>query len=149
MKRLRQGWLAALLVVLLACSLAAAAAPGVAIVKSAEGRVEVKRSGELLKAAAGDHLEEGDLLLTGSGSRAGIIFHDGSTLNLGEKSLLRIKAFIFVPVEKKFDFRLRLEEGTALFESGKIGKLAPQNFKFEIPEGTIGIRGTRFLVEVK
>jgi hypothetical protein len=138
------------LLLLLFCGAAVAAgSSGVAIVKSAEGRVEVKRSGQLFAVAAGDHLVAGDLLLTGAGSRAGLIFSDGSTLNLGEKSLLRIKEFVFVPAERKFDFRLRLEDGTALFESGKIGRFAPEKFKFEIPEGTIGIRGTRFLVEVK
>ncbi len=145
MKHLLRGWL----LVLLALSLAAAAGSGMAIVKEVHGRVEVKRAGRLSPVSVGDHLEAGDLLLTGAGSRAGVIFHDGSVLNLGEKSLLRIKAFVYVPLEKKFDFKLRLEQGRALFESGKIGKLAPEDFKFEIPEGTIGIRGTKFLVEGK
>jgi len=145
MKHLLRGWL----VVLCLCMVAVAADSGVAIVKRVQGKVEVKRAGKLLPVAAGDHLRAGDLLLTASDSRAGLIFNDGSTLNLGEKSMLRIKTFVFVPVEDKFDFNLRLDQGTALFESGKIGKLAPEKFKFEIPEGTIGIRGTKFLVEVK
>jgi hypothetical protein len=34
-------------------------------------------------------------------------------------------------------------------ETGKIGKLAPQNFAFQIPQGTIGIRGTKFIVDVE
>ncbi len=42
-----------------------------------------------------------------------------------------------------------MSKGLATFESGKIGKLSPESVRFRIPEGTIGIRGTKFYVEVK
>ena len=87
--------------------------------------------------------------MTGSNSRVGVIFRDGSVLSLEGNSFLRIKEFIFQPIEDKFDFKLFLKKGTALFESGKIGTLSPKSFRFEIPQGTVGIRGTKFLVEVK
>jgi len=122
---------------------------GIAIVKSSKGDVKAKRSDEILSLLPGVRLQVGDIIITGSNSRVGIIFNDGSVLSLDENSFFRINDFVFKPIEKKFKFNLYLENGAALFESGKIGKLAPQNFKFEIPEGTIGIRGTKFLVEVK
>ena len=58
-----------------------------------------------------------------------MIFHDGSVLTLEEKSFLRIKEFVFLPIEKKFNFHLYLKKGGALFESGKIGTLSPATAK--------------------
>jgi hypothetical protein len=39
-------------------------------------------------------------------------------------------------------------QGTAVYISGIIAKLSPQSVRFETPNATIGIRGTRFLVKV-
>ncbi len=137
------------LLLLLLFSANALANNGIAIVKNTKGDVTVKRSDETLTLQPGARLQVGDIIMTGSESRVGIIFNDGSILSLGENSFFRVQNFIFKPIEKKFKFNLFLKKGSALFESGKIGKLSPQDFKFEIPEGTIGIRGTKFLVEVK
>ena len=127
----------------------AIAADDIAIVKQAQGDVTIKRVGELLAVRQSDKLQAGDILITGKNSRVGVIFHDGSVLSLEEKSFLRIKKFVFKPIENTFKFNLQLKKGAALFESGKIGILSPEDFTFEIPEGTIGIRGTKFLVEVR
>ncbi len=121
----------------------------IAIVKKAKGQVTVKRDGQVLPLQARDNLQAGDILITGLQSQVGIIFADGSVLFLEENSFLRIKEFVFKPLEDNFKFKLYMKKGTALFETGKIGKLAPKSFEFKIPKGTIGIRGTKFLVEVK
>lgn len=121
----------------------------VAIIKSVHGSVKIKRSGEVTHAQPSDNLESGDILITGNDGQVGLIFHDGSILSLRENSFLRIRNFEFKPIENKFDFKLNLTKGAALFESGKIGTLAPESFSLEVPEGTIGIRGTKFLVEVR
>jgi hypothetical protein len=123
-------------------------AEDIAIIKNAEGVVTIKRGTTILPAHSSEKLQQGDILITASDGHVGIIFHDGSVLALRENSFLQIKAFEFEPLEENFNFRLQLKKGTALFESGKIGDLAPENFSFEVPEGTIGIRGTKFLVEV-
>ena len=138
-----------LLLVMIFCGSAALAANGVAIVKSVKGDVKVKRDGATTPLKPGSRLQNGDVIITGGAGRVGVIFNDGSVLALKENSFLRIKDFTFKPIEQQFNFDLFLKKGTALFESGKIGKLSPKDFKFEIPKGTIGIRGTKFLVEVK
>ena len=130
-------------------ALNAFAAEGIAIVKQVVGEVSVKRKGVVKIIKQRDRLQREDVLITGEKSSVGIIFHDGSVLSLGEKSHLVIEEFIFQPIEKKFQFDLNMDKGTAIFESGKIGVLSPDAFRFKIPEGTIGIRGTKFLVEVK
>jgi len=127
----------------------AIAAEEIAIVKQVQGAVSMKRAGEILAVRQRDKLQAGDILMTGANAQVGVIFHDGSVLSLEEKSFLRIEEFIFQPIENKFNFKLYLKKGAALFESGKIGTLSPESFSFGIPAGTIGIRGTKFLVEVR
>lgn len=137
-----------LLIAVLVCG-TALAADDIAIVKQVQGKVTIKRAGEIFAVKPSDRLQTGDILITGANAQVGVIFHDGSVLSLEEKSFLRVKEFIFQPIESKFNFHLYLKKGAALFESGKIGKLSPKNFTFEIPEGVVGIRGTKFLLEVR
>ncbi len=124
-------------------------ADDIAIIKSLDGSVKIKRAEQVLIAEKSHNLQSGDILITGKDSHIGVIFHDGSVLTLKENSFLRVNDFEFKPIENKFKFNLKLKKGAALFQSGKIGTLSPESFIFEIPEGTIGIRGTKFLVEVK
>ncbi len=121
----------------------------VAVVKKVSGIVNVKRKGKLFSIKKGSILNNGDIILTKSKSSIGIIFDDGSRLSLGEKAVFVINRFIVKPSKKEYDVDLDLKKGKALFSSGKIGKLAPKAVKFRIPEGAIGIRGTKFAVEVK
>ena len=122
---------------------------GVAIVKKATGKVEVKRNSSVIAIKVGSELENGDIVRTKSNSSVGIMFDDGSRLSLGEKAIFVINKFKVKPSTKDYEVDLDLKKGKAIFSSGKIGKLAPEAVKFRIPEGAIGIRGTKFAVEVK
>jgi len=82
-------------------------------------------------------------------SSIGITFDDGTRVSLGEKAIFVINNFKVEPTKKEYDVDLNLKKGKAVFSSGKIGKLSPKSVKFRIPEGVIGIRGTKFAVEVK
>jgi hypothetical protein len=121
----------------------------VAIVKKATGEVEVKRNSKVITIKVGSKLENGDIIRTKSKSSVGIMFDDGSRLSLGEKAIFVINRFKVKPSTKDYEVDLNLKKGKAIFSSGKIGKLAPEAVKFHIPEGAIGIRGTKFAVEVK
>ncbi len=121
----------------------------IGMVKNFYGDVKVKRSNKLLPVNKGFRLQDNDLIITDSKSGVGLIFKDGSTLSLGERSIFSIKRYLFSPKDKKFDIDLKLKKGKAAFSSGKIGKLSPESLKFEVSQGIIGIRGTKFLVEVK
>ena len=118
------------------------------MIKSISGKVEIKRNQEILILEAGNRLKVGDILITKSKSSIGVMFDDGSSLALGSNSIFRIKEFLVNPVNKTYDVELDLTKGSAAFESGKIGEQSPESFKFRIPEGTIGVRGTKFLVNV-
>lgn len=121
----------------------------VAIVKKTTGEVEIKRSGKVITIKKGSMLKNGDIIFTKSKSSIGVIFDDGTTLSLGEKAIFVIHQFKVKPSKKEYKVDLELKKGKAMFRSGKIGKLSPKSVKFRIPEGAIGIRGTKFVVEVK
>ncbi len=121
----------------------------IAIIKSVKGSVEIKRIYDILPVKVGDLLNEGDIIMTKEDSSVGIIFDDGTRLSLGAKSYITIERYIFDPQNSKFAFDLNMTRGKAIFESGKFGVVAPKKVKFKVPDGIIGIRGTKFYVDVR
>lgn len=121
----------------------------VGIVKTMSGKVEVKRVKKVISLKVGSSLRNGDIIMSKTKSAIGITFDDGTSVSLGEKSIFVINKFKVDPSKKEYDVDLNLKKGKAVFRSGKIGKLSPKSVKFRIPEGIIGIRGTKFAVEVK
>ena len=121
----------------------------VATVKTIKGKVELKRGKKVEVVKVGRGLENGDIIISKVKSSVGIIFDDGTSISLGEKSIFVINKFKVKPSKKEYDVDLELKKGKALFSSGKVGKLAPKSVKFRIPTGVIGIRGTKFAVEAK
>lgn len=121
----------------------------IGIVKRMTGTVEVKRDKQRILLKEGMTLKNKDVIFTKAKSSIGIIFDDGSRLSLGEKAIFVINKFNVQPDKRSYNVDLQLDIGKAIFSSGKVGKLAPESVKFRIPEGIIGIRGTKFAVEVK
>lgn len=139
----RFGALAVLMAVsLLACD-------EIALIKSVQGDVTLKRVKETFPAQRGGVICENDLIQTGEKGMIGVSFNDGTLLSIGSKSMLVVDTYLFAPSQKKFAFDLTLHKGTAAFESGRIGKLAPQKVRFKTSQGIVGIRGTKFVVEVE
>jgi hypothetical protein len=121
----------------------------IGMIKKIIGTVEIKRGKQMILATQGMRLDNKDIIFTKAKSSMGITFDDGTRVSLGEKAIFIINNFHVKPSKKSYDVDLKLEKGKAVFSSGKIGKLAPESVKFRIPEGIIGIRGTKFAVEVK
>lgn len=130
-------------------SLSAIASESVAFIKSVQGDATIKRENSVLPTHNGAALFSNDILQTGSDGAIGISFNDGTRIALGAKSILVIDDYLFAPSRKDFRFDLSLQKGTAVFESGKISKLAPEKVHFKVPQGVIGIRGTKFVVEAE
>jgi hypothetical protein len=118
-------------------------------VKKLSGDVFAQDSKMMKKLSIGHKVQEYDVIITKQNSSVGMIFEDGTMVSLGENSVLSINKYLFRPSLKEFSFDIDMRKGLATYESGKMGKLAPESVKFRIPEGTIGIRGTKFYVEVK
>ncbi|QKF65411.1 FecR domain-containing protein [Campylobacter corcagiensis] len=136
-------------ILILLFMLEAVFAGDIAIVKMTKGSPVVQRDGKNLNLSVGDKLNNKDILITDKNSKVGVIFNDGSTLTLSEGSFLNIEEFTYEPIEEKYKFTLKLDRGETLFESGKMGEVSPENFEFKIPTGTIGIRGTKFIINLK
>jgi hypothetical protein len=130
-------------------TLSTEAAESVAFIKSVQGDVILKRDNTTRSVLKGENIFQHDVIQTGKGGGAGLSFNDGTRISVGSQSNLEIDDYLFEPSKKAFRFDLSLHKGIAVFESGRIGKLAPEKVNFKVPQGVVGIRGTKFVVEVE
>jgi hypothetical protein len=121
----------------------------IGIVKNTTGVVEIKRVNEVIVVMQGTLLERNDIIKTKANSSIGIIFDDGSAFSFGETAIISVNEYEFNPAKEKYNMDITVEKGKAVFSSGKVGKIAPESVKIRTPKGVVGIRGTRFAVEVK
>ena len=118
-------------------------------VKTVKGTAFLLRNNKILSINIGEKIFKGDGLRTGPDSSLGMIFKDDTLLSLGSDSEILVKDFLFSPGEGKLSWVSRLVKGTAACLTGIIAKLSPQSFRFETPVAQIGIRGTKFAVQVQ
>lgn len=117
-------------------------------VRHVKGDAILVRKGETIKAQPKLQIMLNDILRTGPGASLGVILRDDTVLSLGPNSEFSLDQFAFSPVEDDLSFVGKMTRGTATFLTGKIGQMRPEAVKVETPNGTIGVRGTQFLVEV-
>lgn len=120
----------------------------IGIIKSVSGSVYLSNSASSIRAVPNMKLNEGDTVTTGPKSNIGLIFEDDTVVSLGSNSEMSIEEFIFDPAKEKLSFVATLVKGTFSFISGQIAKLAPDQVKLETPDATLGVRGTKFLVQI-
>lgn len=118
------------------------------MVKSAQGDVFIIRKENRLRADVGVTLEAHDIIETEANGAIGITLKDSTRLSLGPNSQFVLEEFVFQPEEKQFSLVAKVLSGTLFFNTGKIGKIAPENIRLLTPKGTIGVRGTSLLIEV-
>ena len=127
----------------------AAASDGtVGRVKTVKGSASILRGQSSLPAVVNERVFQGDTLRTGPDGSLGMMLKDDTLLSLGPNSVVVVDQFLFAPAEGKLSLVTRMLRGTAVYFSGIIAKLSPQSVRFETPNASIGIRGTRFLVKV-
>jgi hypothetical protein len=117
-------------------------------VKTLQGQATVTRGDATTPAAAGTGIAQNDVLQTGPDGSVGVTFKDGSRIALGPKSRVVVDEYVYAPREQNVSFITRVTQGTLYYVSGTIAKLAPEKTSVVTPDGTVGIRGTRFLVKV-
>lgn len=121
----------------------------VAIFKNVTGAIKVIRNDATIEAANGMGLERSDRVVSGADASGGIVFKDGTLLTLGASTEVAIRDYQFEPKDSKYAFSVYMNKGTAIYSSGKIGKLAPESVSVETPRATVGVRGTRFIVQAE
>ncbi len=142
-------WLATSILLCTTVLGAVAEEPHVALVKNTTGDVTVVRNNDPLPAHSGMPLFENDTLISGPAATAGLVFKDGTLLSVGPASDIVIRNYDFEPRQNRFAFALYMSKGTALYSSGKIGKLAPDAVSIATPRATVGVRGTRFIISAE
>jgi hypothetical protein len=122
--------------------------PEIGMVKAVKGHAFVVTAGYRAGATIGMLVHQNDNLETDSDGALGVTFTDNTTLSLGPKSQLILTAYVFQPRRRKFAFVATLARGSMMFQSGLITKLDADAVSLFTPFGTIGVHGTRFLVDV-
>lgn len=140
---------AGLLAIAFIAGAARAADEHVALFKNVTGQVTIHRGEAALEAAPGATLLVSDRLVSAPASSAGIVFRDGTLMTLGPASELLLRDYAFEPQQEKYAFSAYLKKGSAVYSSGKLAKLAPDSVRIDTPTATIGVRGTRFIIEAE
>ena len=98
------------------------------------------------KLSTGSKIYFGDTILVKAQSNAQILLLDETALTVGEKSELTIDEFIYDPESKIGKIVSNIKIGTVRIVTGEISKKNPDNLEVNIPTGSIGARGTEFVV---
>jgi len=136
------------LLVLMGSSAAGFSAERIGLVKTLEASAITVRDGVETNLAVGSMIFERDTIITDSGGTVGITFNDGSMLTLGPEGKIVVDNYLFNLSEKKLTFFSQVLKGTVTFMSGAINKIAPGSVRFKTPTATLGLRGTKVIIEV-
>lgn len=120
----------------------------VGFVKNVTGEASVTTNGQKKTAEPGTPIHTGSVLRTGARSSLGITFKDETVMSFGPDTELTIDEYLYAPAQGKLKLGSRLTRGTLNYVSGVIAKLQPEAVSVATPSGTIGIRGTQFVVRV-
>lgn len=128
-----------------------AAAEPIGQIKTASGAVTIERAGARVPAAAGDRVEQSDVVVTGKDGACGITFQDNSMMSLGPDSTLALDRFKFDSTTHEGQFESSLRRGTLSVRSGYIVQQGQpgESMKVRTPAAILGVRGTEFVVRAE
>ena len=98
------------------------------------------------KLTTGSKIYFGDTIITKAQSNAQILLLDETAITVGEKSELTIDEFVYDPQSKVGKIVSNIKIGTVRIITGEISKKNPDNLEVNVPTGSIGARGTEFVV---
>jgi len=141
----------AFIVALLAVAGSAAKAdnPRVAQIKTVSGQAEIVRNGMRAAAKIGDPLYEKDTIETGADGAIGVTFIDNTVMSSGPNSQIVLEDYKFNSSNFKGSMITDMNRGTVSMISGDIARSSPGAMKVKTPTAILGVRGTRFVIEVK
>ena len=100
------------------------------------------------KLLSGSKIFYGDTIVVKPKSNAQILFLDETVMTVGEDTELTIDDFIYDPKTNNGNFVTNIKSGVVKTISGKISEKNPENLEIKIPNGSLGVRGTEFLVSL-
>jgi CshA-type fibril repeat protein/VCBS repeat-containing protein len=96
----------------------------------------------------GSEVFQGEIVLTGDGSRLEIEFADKTILSQGEDARVELNDYVFDPQGSDSNLLFNMMTGTFRAVTGEIVKQNPERFNLTTPLATIGIRGTTIVATV-
>jgi hypothetical protein len=117
-------------------------------VKLASGVATILRGTQTLPATPGLVLQKGDTLVTGKNGRIGVTFNDNTRFAAGPNSRVAVADYAFDDTTHKGTFLTRVDRGSLAVVSGQIAKSNKDAMRVRTPTSLLGVRGTRFVVEV-
>jgi hypothetical protein len=99
-------------------------------------------------AAIGGELNVGDTIRTDRRASLGLTLKDDTIMSVGPDTELTLEEYLFEPARGDLKLGSRLGRGTLQYVSGSIARLQPDAVSVKTPTGTIGVRGTQFVVRV-
>jgi hypothetical protein len=120
----------------------------IARVKTSVGSATVERGASSLPATPGLQLNAGDRLVTGKDGRISVSFIDNTRFSVGPNSSIAVNEFNYDRTRQKGSFVTQVDRGSLAVVSGKIAKSDRDAMKVRTPNTLLGVRGTKFIVEV-
>jgi hypothetical protein len=117
-------------------------------VKTVSGTATVATAGNTVTAEPGTPIHLNSVLKTGAGSAMGVTFKDNTVMSFGPGTEITMDEYLYTPSKDDLKLSARIARGTLEYISGVIAKLKPEAVAIKTPTGTIGVRGTHFLVKV-
>jgi hypothetical protein len=117
-------------------------------IKSNVGTAAIQRAGRSVPASPGLQLEPGDVLVTGRDGRMGIAFVDDTRIAVGPNSQIALTTFQYDRTRQTGSFVTSVNRGTLGVVSGRIAKSGKDAMRVRTPTSMLGVRGTRFVVNV-
>ena len=128
-----------------------AASPAVAEIariKQSAGSAYVVRNNQQIKPTPGLQLLAGDKLVTGKDGRMSLTFVDNTRFAVGPNSQLAVSQFQYDKTRQKGAFVTDVDRGSLAVVSGKIAKSDRDAMKVRTPNTLLGVRGTKFIIQV-
>lgn len=118
-------------------------------VKTVKGEAFVVNAGNPTKATVGTPIKAGNILRTGARASLGVTFKDNTVMSFGPDTELTVDEYVYAPNKGNLKLGASLAKGTLAYLSGAIAKIKPDAVSVKTPTGTIGVRGTHFVVKVE
>jgi hypothetical protein len=128
------------------CALAADSP--IAQVKTVSGDAAIVRNGARLAAKVGDPVFEKDTIETGADGAIGITFIDNTVMSTGPNSEIALEDYRFDSSNFNGAMLADMRKGTVAMVSGDIARSSPGAMKIRTPSAILGVRGTRFAIQV-
>lgn len=100
-------------------------------------------------AVPGSPIRRGNLLKTGAAGSMGVTFKDNTIISIGPDTEVSVDDYLYEPSKGDLKLGASIGKGTMQYVSGVIAKLKPEAVAIKTPTGTIGVRGTKFVVKVE